>query len=266
MEPLLVTVSIPFALRRYEGCAPGTVFGAAPAELSAYADGLVREIEATASEMDAYEVQAVRVVGEMPQLMPAADLARVLGALRDGFAVAPDCEIAVDVAPGRLSADALASYRAAGVTSLVLDVRTTQGREAKLLDRGCDAGDALATVLMLQREGFERYGVVVQYGMRGQTQASFRQALADVFFMQPDFVRLDLALCACPSDAPGPQGLPDGLAAMRAYGERFLRGYGYGPCGANLFARPGHGMRAAELARSGARAIGFGLGAGNGHV
>ncbi len=171
MKPLLATVSVPFAPRG----------GLTSEQSRAYADALVCDIEAAAPEMSSYEVQAVRVVGECPQLMAAADLGRVLHALEGCFAVAADREVVVDVMPGRLTAGDLSLYRDAGVTALCLDVRTTQGREAKRLDRACDVGDSLATVLLLQREGFESYGVRLGCGFAEQTEDS----LADRGLVSP---------------------------------------------------------------------------------
>ena len=245
MDPLLVTFLAPFAPRA----------GMDADVLRAYADALVRDIEAAASEMGGYEVRAVRVAGECPQLMAAADLGRVLGALRDRFAVAADCEVVVDAMPGRLVADDLAAYRDAGVTSLAIDVRTTQGREAKRLDRACDVGDGLATVLLLQREGFESYGVRIGCGFAEQTEDSFRRTLNDVFFMEPDyvFVRCERAVGRT---APG----DDALMAMRAYGDRFLHGYGYAPQVVGLYAKPAKAPVFDRMACEGAATLGFGLG------
>lgn len=245
MDPLLVTVSIPFAPR-----------GALAADaLHAYAGALVRDVEAAAAEMGGYEVRAIRMAGECPQLMAAADLSRVLDALRGRFAVAAGCEVAVDVMPGRLTAADLAAYRDAGVTSLAIDVRTTQGREAKRLDRACDVGDGLATVLLLQREGFESYGVRIGCGFAEQTEDSFRRTLNDVFFMEPDFVfvRRERAV-----GRPAPSD--DALVAMRAYADRFLRGYGYAPQVADLYAKPAKAPVFDRMACGGTATLGVGLG------
>ncbi len=245
MEPLLVTVSVPVAPRD----------GMDADALRAYADALVRDVEAAAAEMGGYEVRAVRVVGECPQLMAAADLGRVLHALRGRFAVAAGCEVVVDAMPGRLTADDLGAYRDAGVTSLAIDVRTTQGREAKRLDRACDVGDGLATVLLLQREGFESYGVRIGCGFAEQTEDSFRRTLNDAFFMEPDFVfvRREQAV-----GRPAPSD--DALVAMRAYADRFLRGYGYAPQVAGLYAKPAKAPVFDRMACEGAATLGVGLG------
>ena len=244
MEPLLVTFSVPFAPRA----------GMGSDMLRAYVGALVRDVEAAAPEMGGYEVRAIRVTGECPQLV-AAELARVLDALRGRFAVAVGCEVAVDVMPGRLTADGLSAYRDAGVTSLAVDVRTTQGREAKRLDRACDVGDGLATVLLLQREGFESYGVRIGCGLVEQTPDSFRRTLNDVFFMEPDYVfvrRERTEARPAPSD--------DDLLAMRAYADRFLRGYGYAPQVVGLYAKPAKAPVFDRVACGGAASLGFGLG------
>ena len=247
MEPLIVAVAVPFVPR-----------GGFSVERScAYADALIRDVEAAAPEMGAYEVQAVRVAGPCPQLLEAADLARVLDVLRSRLNTAPACEVSVEVMPGRLTSEALAAYREAGVTALVLDVETTQGREAKLLDRPCDVGDSLATVLMLQGEGFESYGARVAWGLPAQTPDSFRRTLNDVFFMEPDFVfagpgRVAGAAEPTPSDSD--------RVAMEAHMRRFLRGYGYEPQVAGLYAKAGRGLRFDHLACEGVATLGLGLG------
>lgn len=243
MEPLIVTVAVPFAPR-----------GGFSAEQSgAYADALIRDLEAAAPEMGAYEIQAVRVAGPCPQLLEAIDLVRVLDALHGRFAIAPTCEVAVEVMPGRLTPEALALYQKAGVTALAIDVVTTQGREAKLLDRPCDVGDGLATVLMLQREGFEAYGVRVAWGLPAQTPDSFRCTLNDVFFMEPDFVFVG------PRRIAGASG-DDDLLAMEAYARRFLRGYAYESRVTGLYAKSSKTPLFDRLACEGAAVLGLGLG------
>src|SRR3989304_3618292 len=73
--------------------------------------------------------------GGTPSLLPLSLLAELLAALRDSFALTPDCEITLEANPGTVDADYLAGLLALGVNRLSFGVQSAQPGELKLLDR-----------------------------------------------------------------------------------------------------------------------------------
>src|SRR5439155_25720461 len=66
------------------------------------------------------EIATVFLGGGTPSLLEPDEVARILDATRDGFAVAADVEITVECNPESVTRDKLVAYRAAGVNRVRL--------------------------------------------------------------------------------------------------------------------------------------------------
>lgn len=78
-----------------------------------YADTVVEEIRLARKVLgdDPREVRTVFVGGGTPTLLAAADLVRMLGAIRDEFGLAPDAEITTEANPDSVDPAYLATLR-----------------------------------------------------------------------------------------------------------------------------------------------------------
>ena len=73
--------------------------------------------------------------GGTPSLLDPVDVARVAGACREAFDVAPDAEVTLEANPESVTEARLAAYRDAGVNRLSFGVQSFRDDELKRLSR-----------------------------------------------------------------------------------------------------------------------------------
>src|SRR5690242_12825296 len=94
--------------------------GGALASRENYADVLIDEVRLARKVLgdDPRQVETVFVGGGTPTLLPAADLVRMLGAIRDEFGLAPGAEVTTEANPESVGPAYLAALREGGFTRM----------------------------------------------------------------------------------------------------------------------------------------------------
>lgn len=92
-RPLALYVHIPFCERKCHYCDFNSGVQA-PAVRDRYVEALLREVAAT--PFAGRPAGSVFLGGGTPSVLPAAQIARILDALRDRFPFAPEAEITID--------------------------------------------------------------------------------------------------------------------------------------------------------------------------
>jgi oxygen-independent coproporphyrinogen-3 oxidase len=115
--------------------------------------------------------------GGTPTLLPAADLAAVLAAIRDTFGLAPDAEITTEANPETIAPSMLDDLLAAGFTRLSLGMQSADETVLRVLDRRHTPGSAVRAARRASLAGFERVSLDLIYGTPGEDLASWRRTL-----------------------------------------------------------------------------------------
>ena len=172
MNELGVYVHLPFCARRCPYC---DFFSSERVnDLSAYADAVSRQLKACAS---GETVDTVYFGGGTPSLFDAKDIEKMLGAVRESFSLAGDCEITIEVNPTGQDKDRLRALRELGINRLSVGVQSFDDGELRLIGRLHDAGQALRTIGSAREAGFGRISADLIYGLPSQTRDSFRASL-----------------------------------------------------------------------------------------
>src|SRR5439155_245125 len=109
------------------------------------------------------EIATVFLGGGTPSLLEPDEVAGILDATRDGFAVAADVEITVECNPESVTRDKLVAYRAAGVNRVSLGVQSLDDSILPVLD-GAGWRRGLAGVLDWQPDHLSAYGLTLDAG------------------------------------------------------------------------------------------------------
>ena len=133
-------------------------------------------------------IATVFLGGGTPSLLEPDELAAILDAIRDGFAIATDAEITVESNPESVSREKLAAYRAAGVNRVSLGVQSLDDSILPVLGRLHDARGAGAAFAAAREAGFDNVSVDLMYGLPGLDVAGWRRGVAGVLDWQPDHV------------------------------------------------------------------------------
>lgn len=192
-RPLGVYVHVPFCRVRCGYCDFNTYTAeelGGGASRGSYADTAVREVELARKVLGGADrpVETVFFGGGTPTLLPPADLARMLHAIRDELGLADDVEVTTEANPDSVSRADLAALREAGFTRLSFGMQSAVPHVLATLDRTHDPERVPDVVAWAREAGFEQVSLDLIYGTPGESLADWRTSLETVLACEPDHV------------------------------------------------------------------------------
>jgi len=148
---------------------------------STYADTVIAEIRLARSLLgDGRPVETVFFGGGTPTLLGAADLARILAAIRMEFGLAPDAEVTAEANPDSVSLDVLEELRAAGFTRVSFGVQSLAPHVLSTLERTHTPGRALDAIAEARAAGFDHVSADLIYATPGETDGDLESSVRGV--------------------------------------------------------------------------------------
>ena len=146
LPPLSLYIHVPWCVRKCPYCDFNS--HAAPAELPErpYVDALVADLESALPSIWGRKVGTVFIGGGTPSLLSAAEIDRLLSAVRARIPLQPDAEITLEANPGTFEREKFAGYFAAGVNRLSLGIQSFDDVFLRALGRVHDADEARRAV------------------------------------------------------------------------------------------------------------------------
>lgn len=126
--------------------------------------------------------------GGTPTQLPAADLVRVLAALRDRVGLAPGAEVTTEANPDSVTPASLAALREGGFTRISFGVQSAVPHVLRVLDRTHDPLRVPDAVRWAREAGFEQVSVDLIYGTPGESVDDWRRTLEHAVSLEPDHV------------------------------------------------------------------------------
>ncbi|AZM46014.1 coproporphyrinogen III oxidase [Streptomyces sp. WAC 06738] len=137
---------------------------------------------------DPREVETVFFGGGTPTLLPAADLGRMLAAIRSEFGLAADAEVTTEANPESVDPAYLAELREAGFNRISFGMQSAREHVLRVLDRTHTPGRPEACVAEARAAGFAHVNLDLIYGTPGETDDDWRASLAAALAAGPDHV------------------------------------------------------------------------------
>ncbi|MER8186374.1 radical SAM family heme chaperone HemW [Kitasatospora sp. NPDC094015] len=155
-----------------------------------YADNLVAEVRLARRVLGAAElpVRTVFLGGGTPTLLPARDLVKMLGAIRDEFGLAPDAEVTTEANPESVDPAYLAELREGGFNRISFGMQSARPHVLALLDRHHTPGRPEACVAEARAAGFDHVNLDLIYGTPGESDDDWRASLEAAVGAGPDHV------------------------------------------------------------------------------
>ncbi|MFK0168094.1 radical SAM family heme chaperone HemW [Streptomyces sp. NPDC090306] len=155
-----------------------------------YADTLVDEVRLARKVLgdDPREVRTVFVGGGTPTLLDAADLVRMLHAVRDEFGLAADAEITTEANPDSVDPAYLAALREGGFNRISFGMQSARPHVLRILDRTHTPGRPEACVAEARAAGFDHVNLDLIYGTPGESDDDWRASLDAALGAGPDHV------------------------------------------------------------------------------
>jgi oxygen-independent coproporphyrinogen-3 oxidase len=155
-----------------------------------YADHAIAEIRMSrrvleASGMPDRPAQTVFFGGGTPTLLPAEDLVRMLGSVRDEFGLAAGAEITTEANPDSVGPDDLARLADGGFTRVSFGMQSAVPHVLAALDRTHDP-DRVPLVVQWGRDAGLDVSLDLIYGTPGESLGDWRRSLEAAIAEQPD--------------------------------------------------------------------------------
>ncbi|WP_027007763.1 radical SAM family heme chaperone HemW [Conexibacter woesei] len=132
--------------------------------------------------------QTVFLGGGTPTLLPPAELARILDAIREHIGLAPGAEVTTEANPESVDPVALAALREAGFTRISLGMQSASAHVLETLDRHHTSGRAVAAAREARAAGFEHVSLDLIYGTPGERAEDWERSLHAALEAEPDHV------------------------------------------------------------------------------
>jgi len=189
--PLSLYVHLPFceALCWYCGC--NNVITRDRASADAYISDLEREIALTVAFLDRTRpVEQLHLGGGTPTFLTPPQLRRLGQILRKHFTFTPDAEISVEIDPRQLNADQVAALAELGLNRASLGVQDTDPAVQAAIHRVQPHTLNVAAASMLRAAGVTSLNLDLIYGLPLQTPASLTRTLDDTLALRPERLSL----------------------------------------------------------------------------
>jgi len=164
--------------------------GGALASQDTYAETVIEEIRLARKVLGDAElpVRTVFFGGGTPTLLPAADLVRMLGAIRAEFGLAADAEVTTEANPESVDARYLEELRAGGFDRISFGMQSARPHVLRVLERGHTPGRPEECAALARAAGFAHVNLDLIYGTPGETDDDWRASLNAAVGAGPDHI------------------------------------------------------------------------------
>jgi putative oxygen-independent coproporphyrinogen III oxidase len=196
-RPFVVYVHVPFCATRCGYCdfntytaeelAPCSLPGASR---GTYADAAIAEIRLARSVLGDVDLPASAVFfgGGTPTLLPADDLGRVLGAVREEFGLRPGVEVTTEANPDSVDLASLARLQEHGFTRVSFGMQSARPHVLAVLERTHTPGRPQQAVTEARAVGFEQVSLDLIYGTPGESDDDWSASLDAAVAAGPDHI------------------------------------------------------------------------------
>ncbi|RNC83176.1 MAG: radical SAM family heme chaperone HemW [Balneola sp.] len=154
----------------------------------AFVEKLIREIESRQGTQYADEVvQTVYLGGGTPSLLSAQQIERILIAIHETFRTELK-ELTLELNPDDATHDYLRELKSIGINRLSMGVQTFDASLLKFMNRAHTRDEALQSLEMLSKTGFDVFSVDLIYGNPGQTLKALEQDIQTLLDFKPPHI------------------------------------------------------------------------------
>jgi putative oxygen-independent coproporphyrinogen III oxidase len=192
-RPFSVYIHVPYCATRCGYCDFNTYTASelgGGASQASYAGDAIAELKLARGVLGDVDlpVETVFFGGGTPTLLPVADLAAMLTAVRDLFGLARDAEMTTEANPESVDARSLAALRDAGFTRVSLGMQSVRPQVLAVLDRVHTPGAPALRVAEARAAGFEHVSLDLIYGTPGESDDDWRASLDAAIAAEPDHI------------------------------------------------------------------------------
>jgi len=186
-EPLSLYIHIPFCVERCAFCGCNVIITRQEGVADRYLDYVDKELAMAAEALGPRRgVAQMHWGGGTPTHLSTAQMARLLGAVRAHFDVAPDAELAIEVDPRVTTREQLAYLRGEGFNRISMGVQDLDPDVQCEIHRNQTEADTRQMHRWCRELEFHSVNMDLVYGLPGQQPVRWHETLRKIVEMAPD--------------------------------------------------------------------------------
>jgi oxygen-independent coproporphyrinogen-3 oxidase len=154
-----------------------------------YVEAVVEEIRRAG---DGAPADTIFFGGGTPSLLEPAEIARLVGACREAFSLAPGVEVTLEANPESVTPERLAGFRDAGINRLSFGVQSFQDDELRRLSRLHSSDRARGAFAQARAAGFDNISLDLMMWLPQQTVAGWLSSVDALIALGPEHASLYL--------------------------------------------------------------------------
>ncbi len=186
VENLGIYVHVPFCRVRCRFCAFYMEMSRED-RVQTFLEGLDHELYLYARDagLRTIPVHTIYFGGGTPTTLTSQQLIRILNAIRHWFAVEDDAEVSIEVHPGTVTPESLATLRQAGFTRLSVGGQSFDQNELRELGGRAFGGGVRQAISWARSAGFTNISLDLMFGFPGQSIESWQRTLDEALAVSP---------------------------------------------------------------------------------
>lgn len=149
---------------------------------------IAKELRIRKEYLGTVQVSSIYVGGGTPSLLEATALETLLILIAEHFSLSTVAEITLEANPDDIILAKLQAWRAIGINRLSIGVQSFQDRVLHHLNRVHDRKNAIASIKLARKAGFDNMSIDLMYAIPGTSQAMWEANLATALQLQPEHI------------------------------------------------------------------------------
>ena len=203
MKDLSIYIHIPFCVRKCFYCdflsfpisdeafakTCGTVLGpSSRTAMENYVNLLQKEIERSAARYKEYRVLSIFWGGGTPSVLPAKEVGRIMGTIREHYRIAEDAEITIEMNPDTVTEEKLQEYITCGINRISIGLQSADDDELARIGRIHDYRTFERAYEQARRLGFHNINIDLMAALPDQSVSSYERTLKRVADLAPEHI------------------------------------------------------------------------------
>jgi len=181
-----IYVHIPFCVQKCAYC-DFPSFCADRETMETYISCLLAEAEQCSAFIQE-SIQTVYIGGGTPSILPDDLWEKLLSGLNHSFALNNVFEFTSECNPGTLRENWLKISRGYGVNRISMGIQASEEKQLQTLGRIHGFRDAVNSVEMIRKSGFQNLNADLIFGFPGQSVKDWKETLKKILFLAPDHI------------------------------------------------------------------------------
>jgi len=183
-----IYLHFPFCISKCHYCDFYSITELSP--IDNFVNALCKEIQLqdSISRIHKPKVDTIFLGGGTPSLLKPSQLEIIIETLYKYFDIAQNTEFTIECNPGTLTETSLKEFRGLGINRLSIGVQSFNQDELKFLQRIHTTDDAVKSIEIARKSGFENISIDLIFSIPGQTLESWNNTLEKTISMELEHI------------------------------------------------------------------------------